>query len=134
LFISGYLNRNRSNYYKVLRNVTRRGDWIPYVDFMLDAFVEQSLKTKETLFSIMGLHEELKSTIREKFKVIYSADLVDHLFTQPITTPVRMSEALGIHYTTASKYLHELAGGEILKDKKVGKYHFFANSRLISLL
>lgn len=134
LFISGYLNQNRSEYYRLLRSVTHEGNWDGFIKFMLEGFYHQAKKTKQSLFGIMALHESLKNKMREKHKGIYSADLVDHLFIQPITTPVRLGEALDIHYTTASKYLHELTKGGILKDKKVGKYHLFANNELVKLL
>ena len=134
LFISGYLNRNRSEYYRLLRDVTTAGAWIPFLNFMLDAFHQQAQETKKTLFEIMSLHDELRQTIKKDHKKIYSSDLIDHLFIQPITSPVRLGEALGIHYTTASKYLHSLAEVNILKSRKVGKHHLFANTRLVKLL
>jgi Fic family protein len=134
LFVSGFLNRNRPDYYRLLRGVTTQGDWMSFVSFMLDAFYQQAKETKQTLFNVMTLHEELRVKMRAKHKAIYSADLVDHLFSQPITTPARLGEALDIHYTTASKYLHELASTGILKSKKVGKYHLFSHSSLIKLL
>ena len=134
LFISGYLNKNRSEYYRLLREVTSSNDWLPFLNFMLDAFYHQALQTKNTLFKIMALHGELKKTIKENHKGIYSADLIDHLFVQPITSPVRLGEALDIHYTTASKYLHTLSKAGILKSKRMGKHHLFANTRLVRLL
>jgi Fic family protein len=134
LFVSGYLNDNRRDYYRLLREVTARGAWVEFVNFMLDAFYHQAKNTKQMLFEIMSLHEELKETIRSDHRTVYSADLIDHLMSQPITTPVRLGEALGIHYATASKYLHELAKAGLLKDRRVGKYHLFANQRLLKML
>jgi Fic family protein len=134
LFISGYLNRNRAEYYRLLREVTTRSDWSPFLQFMIEGFFRQARETKNTLFRIMELHDEIQEEIRKKHKQIYSADLVDHLFAQPITNPAKLGEAIEIHYTTASKYLKELSGAGILKDKKVGKYHLFSNYRLVKLL
>jgi Fic family protein len=134
LFMSGYLNKNRSEYYRLLRGVTSSNAWTEFLEFMLEAYFQQALQTKTTLFQIMSMHDELKEALKAKHKSIYSADLVDHLFIQPITSPVRLGEALGIHYTTASKYLHTLAKAEILKSKKVGRHHLFANTRLVRLL
>jgi Fic family protein len=134
LFISGYLNRYRSEYYRHLNEVTSKGEWNAYIHFMLDAFYSQSLQTGTSLLKIMNLSNELKDAIKTKHKKIYSAELIEHLFIQPITTPVRLGDAIGVHYTTASKYLHALVEGGILKNKRVGKYHFFANTRLVKLL
>ena len=134
LFISGYINKNRNEYYRLIREVTQAGRWEDFIIFMLDAFYTQALHTKKTLFKIMTLHMELKEVVKDKYKTVYSAHLIDHLFMQPITSPVRLAEALDIHYTTASKYLHVLAKANLLKSKKVGKHHLFANTKLVNLL
>lgn len=134
LFISGYLNENRNDYYRLLREVTSRGNWIGFVNFMLEGFYQQARETKRSLFDIMILHDDLKAKLKKNHKKIYSADLVDLLFMQPITTPVRLGKDLGMHYTTASKYLVELANAGILKSTKLGKYHLFANNDLLKLL
>lgn len=134
LFISGYLNANRSEYYRALNGVTRNGGWETYLKFMLSGFYLQAMSTKVTLFKIMKLHAEMKEKVRKDHGSSYSAELIDHLFIQPITTPVRLGEALGIHYMTASKKLKALASAGILSNKRVGKHHFYANNRLIALL
>lgn len=134
LYISGYLNRNRPAYYEVLRSVSSTGDWRVYLDFMLSAFAEQARSTKTTLTDVMQLHEATRRKVQAKLKAIYSRDLVDHIFSTPITTPVRISEALGLHYTTGSKYLAALAKAGVLSDERRGKYHFYFNDSLISVL
>jgi len=134
LFISGYLNKNRSEYYRVLNAVTKTGDWHGYLNFMLDGFCEQSMQTKQSLFKIKALHEEMKEKIKKNHPSAYSAELVDQLFMQPITTPVKLGTALGVHYTTASKKLKALSDAGILATRKVGKHQFYANSKLIELL
>ena len=50
------------------------------------------------------------------------------------TTPVNLGEKLEIHYTTASKYLSQLAAAGLLAEQKRGKYRFFLNSSLLALL
>lgn len=134
LYISGYINSNRSRYYKLLRRVTRERNWNDYILFMLDAFYSQAKETKDTLFKIMKLFFEFKETIRKDHKKIYSAELVEMLFTYPIITPVRLASELGMHYTTTSRHLLELSKAGLLKETKHGKYHFFINDRLLRVL
>jgi Fic family protein len=134
LYISGYINDHRDEYYKLLRNVTKKDDWESFVVFMLKAFKSQASETKDVLFQIMSLLESTKTQFKEDHKKIYSADLVEALFSYPIVTPVKLGRELKVHYTTASRYLNELAEAKVLHEKKIGKYHLYANTRLLKIL
>jgi Fic family protein len=134
LYISGYINQNRSEYYRLLRDVTVNENWGDFITFMLNGFYLQAKDTKETLMKVMSLFFEFKGKLKVSFPKIYSADLVEVLFSYPIVTPVKLAELLGIHYTTASKYLAELAGKGTLKEGRYGKYHLFINDSLMKIL
>jgi Fic family protein len=134
LFISGYINKNRNEYYKLLLNVSAKGEWNEFVLFMLRAIYFQAKETKKMLLNIKELYEKYKELVKSKHKNIYTADLVDILFAHPIITPVAFGKKLDAHYTTASKYLAELVKGKILKDEYVGKYHLFINHKLMNIL
>jgi Fic family protein len=134
LYISGYINRNRSDYYKYLRSVTVNGNWHDFINFMLRGFFSQAQSTQDTLGAIMNLFHEYKEQVRTKIGKVYSAELVDALFTYPVLSPTRLATALNMHYTTTSRYLTQLAGIGILTEAVVGKYHLFANHRLMEIL
>lgn len=134
LFISGYINKNRNEYYELLRGVTARDAWKPFIEFMLQGFYLQARETKDTLKRVTNLHKELKNVIKENHPKIYSADLLEALFSYPVITPTQLAKELDIHYTTASKHLGQLAGAGILQSMKVGRNHFFINRRLIAIL
>ena len=133
LYISGYINRNRSEYYKALREVSIHGAWLAFIRYMLRGFYQQAKSTKETMHGIMKLFAEAKEELREKHWKIYSADLVEALFSFPILTPTTLSQKLGVHRRTASRYLEELRESEFLVDEIVGKYHMYINKQLIAL-
>lgn len=134
LYISGYINQNRSEYYRLLRDVTIKENWHDFIVFMLNGFYLQAKDTKETLMKVMSLFFEFKRNLKANFPKIYSADFVEILFSYPIITPVKLSDLLGVHYTTASKYLTELASKGVLKEGKYGKYHLFINEQLMKIL
>ncbi len=134
LFMSGYINKNRTEYYALLRAVTSTGNWHDYIAFMLRGFYLQARETKETLKSITVHQRELKQQVKTAHAKIYSADLVDALFAYPIITPTRLAAEINIHYTTASKYLTELAEAGVLDSAKIGRNHFFINKQLVALL
>ncbi|MEP7234389.1 MAG: Fic family protein [Ignavibacteriota bacterium] len=134
LFISGYINSNRSEYYRLLLGVSMKGNWGEYLTFMIKGFAEQGKNTKQLLFQIMNLFDSTKSLVKEKHQKVYTRDLIEVLFTYPIITPAKLSEVLGVHRATATKYLNTLREGKILTDRIIGKYHLYINEKLVSLI
>lgn len=134
LYISGYINKHRGEYYECLLDVTSENKWQEYIGFMLRGFLEQAKHTRITLGAITRLFHSLKASIRTDHKKIYSSELIDALFTFPVITPTRLASVLGKHYTTTSKYLIELAKSGILFETTIGKYHIFVNQALMEIL
>lgn len=134
LFISGYINSNKSEYYKLLLEITSKGNWDEYLLFMMKGFYLQAKETKQLLFEIMTSFFKLKEKLKKDHKIIYSADLVEALISYPVITPVKLSNELEVGWDTASKYLKTLTNAGILADKKIGKYHLFVNKELINII
>jgi Fic family protein len=134
LYISGYLNKNRKEYYSALQGVTEENKWEEFIVFILKGFYTQAKETNAALFSIMGLFEQFKERLKTKHRKIYTADLVEALFSYPIISPVKLSRELKIHYTTASRYLKELAKAGILGENIAGKYHLYFNKDLLRVM
>ncbi len=134
LYLSGFINRNRSEYYQLLLGVTKDQDWAELLVFMLRALCLQADETKQTFFRVTELQQDFKRILQEEHKKIYSSDLVDALFNFPVVTPVKLGQTLGIHYTTATRYLTELAEAGILRDTFHGRYHLFVNHRLMEII
>ena len=134
LYISGYINKHRSDYYRLLREVTTRSQWVEFIQFMLRGFHLQASETKGVLLDLMTLLEETKALVRTQHRKIYSADLVEALFAYPIITPVSLGKRIDVNYRTASRYLAELARAKVLAESYVGKYHLFINKPLLGLL
>lgn len=134
LYISGYINKNRAEYYKALRAISADEKWDEFIIFMLKGFHSQAKETKDLLLKLIALLRESKERVKEKHKKIYSSDLVEALFASPIITPVNLGKRLDVHYRTASRYLSELVRGKVLRESYVGKYHLFINKPLLDLL
>ena len=134
LYISGYINQHRSDYYQHLLAVTRDQNWQGFIEYMLRGFYAKALETHEDLKKITVLFDQIREQIRLENKKIYGLDLVEALFTYPIITPTKLAGELNMHYTTTSRYLAQLADMGILKEAFVGKHHLFANHRLLKIL
>lgn len=134
LYISGYINQHRSEYYRHLLAVTTNDNWYDYIAYMLEGFYIQARETHEDLEKITALLDEIKDYVKTKNNKLYSAELIETLFTYPIITPTKLASELNKHYTTTSKYLLHLTEMGILKEAVVGKYHLFANHKLLTIL
>ena len=135
LYISGYLLKNRPDYYRVLLGVTKEQKWKEYIEFMLQGFYLQAKETKELLFKITLEYKALKTELKSNHRNMYnSVDLVDSLFAFPVITASRLAERVNCTWETASNYLKTLKKAGILEDRKVGKYHFYMNKKLLSIL
>ena len=134
LYISGYINEHKTEYYKRLLEVTTLGNWTEYIKFMLVGFAEQASETKDLIFKIMKLYWDMKDEVKLKNKKIYSADLLEAIFSLPVISPVKLGELLGCHYTTASRHLKALESMGILKGSHVGRYQLYSNWKLLDLV
>jgi Fic family protein len=133
LYISGFINEHRADYYRLLHGVTSKNEWQPFILFMLKAFYRQAVETRALLFAIKKLLDDYKDRIRAEHPKLYSTELVELLFSYPIVTPVQLGRLLAVHYSTASRYLRALTEKGMLHKQKVGKYKFFANHELLEL-
>lgn len=134
LYISGFITKNRSQYYKLLQGVTEQNDWKSFVDYMLHGFYLQAKETKEQLFKVMYLYYKKRDEIKEKCQSAYSSDLVELIFAMPVITPVKLGNLMNVHYTTATRYLKALHAAGFLDHQRVGKYQLYINKELINTL
>jgi Fic family protein len=134
LYISGYINRNKTEYYSSLMNVTKNGNWNAYLRFMLKGYDEQALQTENTLFEILAMYREFREYLRTKHKNLFTRGLADMLFSYPVINPLKLGELMDVHYTTASIYLKELERVGIVTPVKFGTYIFYINKKLVQYL
>lgn len=135
LYISGYINKNRTQYYQKLLSVSTSSAWLPFLTFMLEGFATQAANTKTLILKIMELNLRIREEIKEKCpKIKNPIELSEHLFASPVTSPVHVEKKLGIHYTTGTRYLNQLVEIGILKESWIGKNHFYFNKKLINIL
>lgn len=119
LFISGFINQHRSEYYKLLRDVTRSSSWKSWVLFILEAVEQQSIKTTESVTGIRELMNKYRELISTKKPKIYTAELVEYLFTFPFYRQSSLMEKLNIaSRNTASKYFSELKEIGVIEEEK----------------
>jgi Fic family protein len=93
LYISEYFERNRRDYYDLLKGVTERAEWNEWLKFFLLALITESLKTRASVLKIMGLYERSKKSIVAANSV-YAIDLLDLIFESPVISYVKIKDKL----------------------------------------
>ena len=134
MFISEYINNHKAQYYQAFHGVNERGDFIGFIKYMLEALNGQAKKSTRTLLEIQELYNLERHEIRSRLPKIYSRDLVDVIFSQPLMTSKRYEEMTGVSYPTALSHLRQLEEAGIMVSKDVGKYRIFTNIQLMAYL
>ena len=134
LYLSRHIIANKSDYYKLLLDVTREGAWEPWILFMLKAVEETSSWTTDKIAAIRNLSEHTTEFVRHSLPKIYTRELVDVIFEQPYC---RISDLVNkgvAKRQAASRYLKVMEELGVLEEQSVGKEKLFIHPKLMKLL
>jgi Fic family protein len=134
LFLSGYINKNRPEYYRLLNLVTAESAWKEWILFILNAIEVQSKETAKTINDINNMREEYKRSIKTKLPKIYSADLVDYLFANPFYSQQGLAKAIEKERKTSAKYLNLLLAEGLIETFTIKREKIYFCSHLLKLL
>lgn len=133
LYLSRYIIRNKSDYYKYLQKVRDEEAWEEWILFIITGIEETARETISLILKIKELMMEYKHKIRDNYK-FYSQDLINNLFKHPYTKIEFLENDLGISRITAANYLNQLSEDGLLKKEKLGNSNYYINTKLFRLL
>ncbi|MEQ8426358.1 MAG: Fic/DOC family N-terminal domain-containing protein [Gammaproteobacteria bacterium] len=116
LYISGYLEENRDHYYECLENISRSGDWNGWLDFFLNAVIEQSENNLALVRKIITLYEEKKRELSDLLHTDQAIYILDMLFDTPVFRANELHERLGIQRQRAAQYLRRMKNAGIVNE------------------
>jgi Fic family protein len=134
LYLSRYIIQHKADYYRLLLEVTTKGEWQPWIEFMLRAVAETALWTRQKVEAVHKLNQATKEFVKEWHAGIYTFELVEQLFMQPYVRISNLVTAGVAHRETASKRLKELCATGVLEERKEGRDKLFLNVRFLELL
>lgn len=135
LYLSGYIIKHKTDYYRSLRAVTEQNEWEAWVLFMLDAVEGTARWTCDRILDIRRLMEDTTAACKKQLpKAVYSKDLIESIFVQPYAKISFLVDAGIAKRQTASNYLDELEKIKVLKSRKVGREKIFLNMPFLTLL
>jgi Fic family protein len=133
LYLSSYIIRNKGDYYRLIQRVRDKGEWEPWLLFMLDGVEQTSRQSVSTIRSIKQLMNDYEKRLREELPKIYSQELLNNLFRHPYTKIEFVENDLGVSRLTATKYLGQLTEKGFVEKKKKGRTNYFINTPLYEL-
>jgi Fic family protein len=134
LYLSRYIIANKSDYYKLLLEVTSENAWEPWIIFMLNAVKETSQWTTNKINAISQLSEHTAQHVKSAATRIYTRELVDVIFEQPYCRITNLIDKGVAQRQAASSYLKELVRIKVLTEIQVGREKIFIHPKLMKLL
>ncbi|HEY7961554.1 MAG TPA: Fic family protein [Solirubrobacteraceae bacterium] len=119
LYLSAYLERDRTRYYEALQTVRERGDALPWIELFLTAVHSQAADAVARAQRIIELRERYRadaSTIASS----NALSLVDLVCETPIVSSQAVEKRLGVTRPTALKLLRQLADVGVLHEESAG--------------
>lgn len=133
LYLSRYIVRNKSEYYRLLQAVREQDAWEAWVLYMLSAVEQTASDAIRTISTIRDTLLETKHQIRARHK-FYSQDLINNLFSHPYTKIEFIERDLNVGRLTARKYLEALTAEGFLLKEKIGRSNYYINVGLYAIL
>lgn len=133
LYLSSYIIKNKSDYYRLLQEVRTKGSWEEWIVWMLKGVEVTAKETIVVVNKIKALMDRYKQEIRTEFS-FYSHDLINILFKHPYTKNSFIERELKVHRNTASGYLNALTDHGLLTKIKIGRQNYYLNEPLLNIL
>jgi Fic family protein len=116
LYLSAYFHANRTGYYDLLLEVSRRGAWNEWISFFASGVTEQARDAVRRTNRLLDLWKGYRQRAREGAISANGLALVDELFASPFLTAKRAMEVLGVTFATAISNIRKLGKAGILRE------------------
>jgi len=134
LYLSRYIVQNKIDYYRLLNDVTRTGDWQTWVIFILKGVETTAIWTTHKIEAVRKLSEHTAEFIQTELPKIYSHELVQVIFEQPYCRISNLVDNGIAKRQSASVYLKQLCKIGVLNEIRSGKQKLFVQPKLMQLM
>lgn len=117
LYVSVYVEKNKSQYYNALLEVSKNSDWSNWFKFFLMAVITQAKDASDNIQKLMNLRESYHQKLRSAKASASAMSLSDYLFSNPIVTVSTAAAYLKITYPPAKKAIDRLVNLGILAEQ-----------------
>lgn len=114
-YLSAYFESHREEYYKRLNNISSNNDWNGWLEYFLEAVVEQSKENTKKAKEIHKLYNIKKEKIVDLTHSQFAIKTLDFIFSNPVFTSSHFKKLSHIPARSAERILGRLEKGEVLK-------------------
>jgi Fic family protein len=132
LFLSEYINKTRSEYYRLFNKTRNEWNYDEFIIYLLDGIIIQSQATSNKIMKIHTLIREVEGQISLLNMDYHKITTI--LFSKPFLTVSDFTEIMGVTRQSASKYIKILEENNILSSLKVGKNKLLYVQSFIDIL
>ena len=134
LYLSRFILKNKSEYYRLLHAVTADAAWDPWVLFMLNAVEDTAKWTLDKLDAVRDLVSATETLIRSSRPGLPAGELVPLIFELPYCRITSIVDRGVAKRQTASSYLRQLVEIGVLEELQVGREKLYLNVRLLDVM
>lgn len=104
LYLSGFFDETRADYYRLLLEVSRKGAWREWLEYFLRGIRIQSERALADTRQVLHLHEKYRPCLKEEKRVPQeAARILDQVFANPFLSIARYARRMGESYHNAQK-------------------------------
>lgn len=119
LYISDFIEKNRSHYYNNLTSVSELNDIVQWLKFFLVGITETANQAIDTFNKILALRDKLdnKSIIQLGKRIPNAKALLTYLYSKPVISVNDVMNKLKVTKQTANTLIKDFENLEILKEQ-----------------
>ena len=108
LYLSEYLERHKARYYDLLDGVSTKGEWIPWIGFILNAIISQAKTAIRLIGRINALRREYLGRTEGVSHLSHNViSLIDLLFETPVVSRPAVARRLNVTNITATSTVNK---------------------------
>jgi Fic family protein len=135
LYLSAYLERHRQDYYDRLLAVSRSGAWIEWIDFFLQAILEQAADTAQRSDRLLTLHDRYREWALSTSRSGNLLRIVDLVFQQPVISVANVGAFLQVTPPAANRLVAKMVDDGIVIEVTGQKRHRrFAAPEILAII
>jgi len=103
LYMSPWFERHKDRYIDLMFEVSRRGDWLPWISFFLEAVSASAVSTIKVVERLQDLQAQYRLRVQTAGRSALLPRIIDLAFERPAMTVTDIAQYIGVTYQAASK-------------------------------
>ena len=116
LYMSPWFERHKDRYIDLMFEVSRRGEWLSWISFFLEAVSASALSTIKVVERLQDLQTQYRMRFQTARRSALLPRIIDMAFERPAMTITDIAQYIGVTYQAASNNVATLVKAGIAKE------------------